>query len=94
MEKDASGTWVLLPFTETDAIDDLERQLTATLARKPSCRPTSNCSASTLEDRRRVRPQMVDYAGPVAVGVRRKLRVLFADEPVGSLDAVVSFRSP
>jgi len=32
MEKESSGTWVLLPFTGTQALDDLERQLTARLA--------------------------------------------------------------
>lgn len=34
MERQASGTWILLPFTETSALDDLQRDITARLAKK------------------------------------------------------------
>jgi hypothetical protein len=34
MEKEASGTWILLPFSGTASLDDLERELTARLAKK------------------------------------------------------------
>jgi len=34
MEKEASGTWILLPFSGTASLDDLERELSARLARK------------------------------------------------------------
>ncbi|HEX7373928.1 MAG TPA: hypothetical protein VF277_03080, partial [Steroidobacteraceae bacterium] len=29
MEKEASGTWMLLPFTQTGSLDDLERELSS-----------------------------------------------------------------
>jgi hypothetical protein len=95
MEKDASGTWVLLPFTETDAIDDLERQLTARLARK------AVMPAYIELQREHARKTVAEFVRKWLITQvqwqsvsRPKLRVLFADEPVGSLDAVVSFRSP
>jgi hypothetical protein len=34
MEKDASGTWMLLPFTQTGSLDGLERELSGKLAKK------------------------------------------------------------
>lgn len=34
MEKEAAGTWLLLPFTQTDSLDELERELSAKLAKK------------------------------------------------------------
>jgi hypothetical protein len=34
MEKEASGTWMLLPFTQVGSLDELERELTGRLARK------------------------------------------------------------
>jgi hypothetical protein len=95
MEKDASGTWVLLPFTETDAIDDLERQLTARLARKavmPAYIELQREHArKTVTEF--VRKWLITQAQWRSVS-RPKLRVLFADEPVGSLDTVASFGSP
>jgi hypothetical protein len=34
MEKETSGTWILLPFTSTAALDELERSITDELAKK------------------------------------------------------------
>jgi hypothetical protein len=93
MEKDASGTWVLLPFTGSDALDDLERQLSARLASK------AVMPAYVELQREHARRTVAEFVRKWLItqaqwqGVSQpRIRVLFADEPVGSIDAVVPFR--
>ena len=90
IEKEASGTWVLLPFTATDAIDDLEREITAKLAKKAMLpayvQLQREAARATVGEF--VRKWLVTQAQWHTVPAPR-IRVLFADEPVGSIDAVV-----
>jgi hypothetical protein len=87
MEKQASGTWVLLPFTETDALDALEREITGKLARKA-------VSPAYLQlQREHARKTVTEFVGKWLVtqvqwqsASRPRIRVLFADEPVGPLN--------
>jgi hypothetical protein len=85
MEKDASGTWVLLPFTGTDSLDDLERELTARLARKavlPSYVQLQREPARrTVEEF--VRKWLVTQAR-WSTESGASIRVYFADETTGS----------
>lgn len=87
MEKQASGTWVLLPFTETDALDALEREITGKLARK------AVSPAYIQLQREHARKTVAEFVGKWLVtqvqwqsAARPTIRVLFADEPVGPLD--------
>ena len=94
MEKDASGTWVLLPFTETDALDDLEREITAKLGEK------AVMPAYLQMQREYARRTVAEFVRKWLVtqaqwqpAARPRIRVLFADEPVGSIDALVPSRN-
>jgi hypothetical protein len=87
MEKQASGTWVLLPFTETAALDALEREITGKLARK------AVSPAYIQLQREYARKTVVEFVEKWLVtqaqwqsASKPRIRVLFADEPVGSLD--------
>jgi hypothetical protein len=87
MEKQASGTWVLLPFTETDALDALEREITGKLARK------AVSPAYIQLQREHARNTVTEFVGKWLVtqvqwqsASRPRIRVLFADEPVGPLN--------
>jgi hypothetical protein len=90
IEKEASGTWVLLPFTATDDLDDLEREITARLAEKAMLpayvQLQREAARATVGEF--VRKWLVTQAQWQTVPAPR-IRVLFADEPVGSIDAVV-----
>jgi hypothetical protein len=90
IEKEASGTWVLLPFTATDDLDDLEREITARLAEKAMLpayvQLQREAARATVGEF--VRKWLVTQAQWHTVPAPR-IRVLFADEPVGSIDAVV-----
>ncbi len=85
MEKDASGTWVLLPFTGTESLDDLERELTAKLARKavlPAYVQLQREPArKTVEEF--VRKWLVTQA-PWSTESGASIRVYFADETIGA----------
>jgi hypothetical protein len=89
MEKDASGTWVLLPFTETDSLDDLERELTAKLARK------AGLPAYIQLQREDARRTVVEFVRKWLVTQARwstetgsTIRVYFADETIGAVGRV------
>jgi hypothetical protein len=95
MEKDVAGTWVLLPFTGEESLDDLERGITAKLAQKAALPAYIQLQR---EDARRTVAEFVrkwlltqvqwrDAAQP-------RLRVLFADEPVGSIDTIADVQRP
>ena len=93
MEKETSGTWVLLPFTGTEALDDLERQITARLAEK------AVLPAYVQMQREHARRTVAEFVRKWLMtqaqwqgAARPRLRVLFADEPVGSIDAIASIR--
>jgi hypothetical protein len=93
MEKESSGTWVLLPFTGTQALDDLERQVTARLAEKAALpayvqMQREHARRTVAEFVRKWLVTQVQWQG----AVRPQVRVLFADEPVSSIDTVASFR--
>lgn len=93
MEKETSGTWVLLPFTGAEALDDLERQITARLAEK------AVLPAYVQLQREQARRTVAEFVRKWLMSqaqwqgaARPQLRVLFADEPVGSIDAIASIR--
>jgi hypothetical protein len=95
MEKSASGTWVLLPFTETDALDELERSVTAKLAAK------ARSPAQIERQRAAARRTVLEFVRKWLVtqaqwqsAARPRIRVLFADEPIGSVDALYSGSAP
>jgi hypothetical protein len=93
MEKESSGTWVLLPFTGTQALDDLERQVTARLAEKAALpayvqMQREHARRTVAEFVRKWLVTQVQWQG----AARPQVRVLFADEPVSSIDTVASFR--
>jgi len=89
MEKEVSGTWVLLPFTGTASLDDLERELTAKLARKAVLpayiQLQREAARKTVDEFVRkwlvTQSQWSTESGSV-------LRVYFADEPIGSAGRV------
>jgi hypothetical protein len=93
MEKEASGTWVLLPFTERDALDDLEREITARLARKavmPAYIQLQREHArQTVEEF--VRKWLVTQAKWQSES-RSEIRVYFADESIGSASPQALYR--
>jgi len=85
MEKDASGTWVLLPFTGTDSLDDLERELSVKLARK------AVLPAYVGLQREPARKTVEEFVRKWLVTQARwstesgaSIRVYFADETIGS----------
>jgi hypothetical protein len=87
IEKQASGTWMLLPFTQTDALDALEREITAKLAQKAA-------SPAYIElQRAAARQTVTEFVSKWLVtqaqwqaDAQSRIRVLFADEPVGALN--------
>ena len=86
MEKEASGTWVLLPFTETDALDVLERELTAKLADR------AVMPAYIQLQREHARQTVKEFVSKWLVTQakwesesRSDIRVYFADETIGSV---------
>jgi hypothetical protein len=95
MEKDASGTWVLLPFTETEALDSLERRITSKLAEK------AVIPAYIALQREAARRTVTEFVRKWLVtqvewqaASRPAIQVLFADEPVGSIDRLRGIAQP
>jgi hypothetical protein len=93
MEKEASGTWVLLPFTERDALDDLEREITARLARK------AVMPAYIQLQREHARQTVEEFVSKWLVTQakwlsesRSEIRVYFADETIGSASPQALYR--
>jgi len=93
MEKDASGTWLLLPFTETEALDSLERRITAKLAKKAAMpayiqlqRETARRTVAEFVEKWLVTQTQWKTAS------RPRIRVLFADEPAGSIETLAPSR--
>jgi len=93
MEKDASGTWVLLLFTETAALDSLERKVTGKLAKKASM------PAYIQLQREAARRTVAEFVEKWLVTQTQwktashpRIRVLFADEPVGSIETLTPAR--
>ena len=88
MQKDVAGTWILLPFTGADDLDTLERSITTKLAEKAKSRDyidreREDARETVREFARKwlveqTRWKRVDYA---------TIRVLFADEPAGSIES-------
>jgi hypothetical protein len=89
MQKDVSGTWVLLPFTGTDSLDDLERELAAMLAKKAVLpayiqlqrEPARRTVAEFVRKWLVTQSQWSTESGSV-------LRVYFADETIGAAGRV------
>jgi len=86
MEKEASGTWVLLPFTETDALNVLERELTAKLANR------AVMPAYIQLQREHARQTVKEFVRKWLLtqakwesDSRSDVRVYFADETIGSV---------
>ncbi len=81
MEKEASGTWILLPFTGDDSLEDLEHELTDKLAQKatlPAYLQLQRAAArQTLEEF--VRKWLVTQA-QWSTESGSTVRVYFADE--------------
>jgi len=93
MEKDASGTWVLLPFTETAALESLERKITGKLEK------TASMPAYIQLQREAARRTVAEFVEKWLVtqtqwktASRPRIRVLFADEPVGSIETLTPAR--
>jgi hypothetical protein len=90
MEKDVSGSWVLVPFTSTEDLEDLERSITERLARNA----VSPVRVGAQKDEARktvaefVSKWLVTQTQFKAVAPT-SVRVLFSDEPIGSLDPQV-----
>jgi hypothetical protein len=88
MEKDVAGTWVLLPFTRADDLNDLERRVTAKLAQK------AVSPVYVQLQREQARATVAEFVRKWLLtqaqwqsATQPRLRVLFADEPVGSIDS-------
>jgi hypothetical protein len=89
MEKDVSGSWMMQPITGRADLDELERSITAKLERKAGSREylerqRSDARATIREFARKwiveqTRWKDADF---------RDIRVLFADEPVRSIEAL------
>lgn len=86
MEKQVSGTWVLLPFTGTDSLDILEKRITVKLAEK------ARTPAYIQLQREPARKTVAEFVRKWLVtqtqwqtAAQPTIRVLFADETVGSL---------
>ncbi len=85
MQKDVGGTWILIPFNERDDLNALEREITATLAAKASSPAYLQLQR---EDARKtvtefVRKWLITQAQWQSES-QSNIRVLFADEPIGS----------
>jgi len=93
MEKEASGTWVLLPFTETDALNDLEREITAKLASRAVMPAYIQLQREHARQtvREFVQKWLVTQA-KWAPESRSDVRVYFADETVGSVSPEALYR--
>jgi hypothetical protein len=85
LEKHVSGTWVLLPFTGDDALDDLERTLTRALAKR------AVMPAYLQLQREAARKTVTEFVEKWLVtqaqwqtASQPQIRVLFADEPRGA----------
>ncbi len=85
MEKDVGGTWILIPFNERADLESLQREITATLAKKagsPAYRQLQRESArKTVTEF--VKKWLVTQA-QWQTESRSTIRVLFPDEPIGS----------
>ena len=86
MQKDMAGAWILLPFTSTRDLDTLERSITARLAQKAKSRDYID------RQREDARETVREFARKWLVEQTRwkraeyeDIRVLFADEPAGSI---------
>jgi hypothetical protein len=85
IEKDVLGTWLLVPFNQSDDLDALERKITPTLAGKAA-------SAEYLQlQREQARKTVTEFVKkwlvtqtPWTTEVGSTVRVYFADEPIGS----------
>jgi hypothetical protein len=89
LEKDVGGTWILIPFNEHDDLDSLEREITATLARK------AGSSAYLQLQREAARKTVTEFVKKWLVtqvqwqtGSTSEIRVLFPDEPISSFGPV------
>jgi hypothetical protein len=89
MQKDVGGTWILIPFNERDDLNTLEREITATLAAKAS-------SPAYLQlQREAARRTVTEFVRKWLITQvqwqsesQSNIRVLFADEPIGSFGPV------
>jgi len=86
MEKDVGGTWILIPFNERADLESLQRDITATLAVK------ADSPAYRQLQREEARKTVTEFVRKWLVSQaqwqsesRSTIRVLFPDEPIGSL---------
>lgn len=85
MQKDVGGTWILVPFNERADLESLQREITATLARK------ADSPAYRQMQREEARKTVTEFVRKWLVTQARwhaesssAIRVLFPDEPIGS----------
>ena len=85
MEKDVGGTWILVPFNERADLESLQREITATLARK------AGSAAYRQLQREDARKTVTEFVKKWLVTQAQwqtestsTVRVLFPDEPIGS----------
>jgi hypothetical protein len=90
MEKEVSGNWILAALTSTRDLEDLERGITAQLARKAVSpayiRLQREHARRTVDEF--VRKWLVTQVA-WKLSERPRLEVLFADEPVRSIDTFI-----
>jgi hypothetical protein len=89
IQKDAAGSWVLLPFTSDDDLDLLERSITKRLDQKAKSKDYIDRQREDARDTVReftqkwlveqTRWKRADY---------KDIRVLFEDEPAGRIAAL------
>lgn len=88
MEKDVAGTWILVPFTATSDLDDLEKSISARLAMN-----ASNPVYLQMQ-RESARLTVTEFVKKWLITQSqwrdlkdKQVRVLFPDEPIGELGA-------
>lgn len=85
IEKDVGGSWLLLPFNQSDDLNALERRITPTLADKAA-------SAQYMQlQREEARKTVTEFVKkwlltqtPWTTEMGSTIRVYFADEPIGA----------
>ncbi|MBX7123869.1 MAG: hypothetical protein K1X42_17220 [Opitutaceae bacterium] len=82
IEKATGGTWLLVPFKGDDDLEELERTLTATLARKAA---SDEYRRRAIEESRKTIAEFIENWAVQSGEDVRSVRVLFEGEPVTSI---------
>jgi hypothetical protein len=83
IEKQAAGTWLLVPFKGDDDLEALERTITAKLGRKAA---SDEYKQRALEESRKTIAEFIEnWVEQAGRGDVRKVEVVFEGEPVRSI---------